>query len=516
MKLFSYILPFLLPTFLFGDHEKLLPATTPAVFSISDYKMWREHFPNTGLGKFMTSDITNGLRNGLSEELESRPALKEFLDSKIIRKYCDGQLTVCAIPVGTRMELCLYVQCKDGAQANTCQQEIDEIFGAQVETNRIDNTVLFSSSTPAIKNITSSSKALANDQRFIKTTALAINEGNDSLFWFFFDAIQLGEFRRSNRDDSAKSLDWLGDEGFNAVKAIGGCGTLKTKNDPTNFVAYIDVEKPFTKGMRLFDLANSKELLANHLFENALSRGKLGIDWKKSLTNVETVFDRLVGGGEEGVFELVIEDLKTADDGPKIDLQKEFVELLNGPLLFGQVLVKDQPQTVIAVSANSDKEVANTVSRFYADDPNAKSLQDAGFPAWLISPIGNDSGIKNYTVAVHSNHFWVASSIDAIKRAVEKSQTKQQSIDSTIEKACFCYELNFESVSGLRVNQLRNGKMHGLLGRLLKELELESALENADTSKWPSNKEVANYFASWLRIVGENRRNGFRIEGSIE
>ena len=513
-----FVLLLLTPSLAFAQHSQLIPDSATAVFSISDYETWRAQIPETSIGRFFRDGHVKAIHTSLTEAARRRPGIQSFLDAKIIRKYCCNQCTVSLLPVGNRMEVCVLISCENRDFAQQCRQDLDKMFGAQVSSKQLDADVVFSSSPAAVARFGVQGKMISNTRGFRQSVQRALQDLPDATFWAFYDPVAVGRFRSQNRQPNGSKVnafEVLQKEGLGAVSGIGVCGTLKSNAQPTRLRGYIGADFPFEKGMRLLDLSNQAELRLAHVFGGTNSRGKFCIDWNNALRNFSTVFDQVVGDGEQGIFRVVIDELKNAEDGPKLDMQKDFLALLTGPLMFGEISLGGRQHFVTAVKTTSMANMLETVTRFYTDDPSVKKIERANFAAWAVSPMtATGPNKRSYVVAVHKDHFWLAANYEAIE-AVLSNRSAGDNPNLAARNACLFYELDFRKMANLRFNELGNGAPGGFLGSIFAAADLNQSVSGVDKTSWPTADVINNHFGSKLKIIGRKVDGGFQLDGEI-
>jgi hypothetical protein len=499
------------------QHSQMLPSDTCAAFSFVDIRRWREEIADSKLNELFSSEKTKSIRDALLG-FEGQSEIQVLLDEKLIDRFASGQGTVALLPVGNKIKVVAIIQCKDATAASHCQAEIESVFDG-VNFKKIGKHLIFSKSSEAVSQIPAkATSSLSMTERFGKTIERSKQIERSHSFWLYVDPIQIAKLHNGNRQNKKPKLDAFSiamREGVDAIQSIGIVATMRPESKGASLQGYILAARPFERGMRLFNLtAQTSDLKrSNSILSSFVSRGELAIDWSSVLTNFSTVFDSIAGEGEEGVFELVLDDLKNSSDGPKLDLQVGLMDQLQGPLIFGSS--KQNPHaTVFAVSCKNTKKLVESLVKFYNDDPQATRISDRAYPVWAITPVGDTSKTNQYFVAVYQDHFWYTRTIEAIATASTENSVNTISVESSIRQSnSLKYQLDFESLLEMRYAEIRRGKLTGLLGLAT---QAEKAVQRSDRRKLPPLEKVKPYFNGQLFITGQNREDGFQISGTIK
>ena len=218
--------------------------------------------------------------------------------------------------------------------------------------------------------------------------------------WFiepFGFAKLIKEARQENKRRGKDMLAIVRNQGFDAVKGIGGVVHVATKQH--EFLYRTSVFAPPVEGAE----PGQKYKLAARMLKFLESKqwtpdGWLPIDIASHASfylNTQDAFNysaSLVNAvaGDPSFFDSVLDSIKTDPNGPKIDIREEFIRHLKQRV----VVITDQTLPVdvqsermlVAIDAQNSEDVANTLKKAFEKDPTATKQTIHGHTVWVITP----------------------------------------------------------------------------------------------------------------------------------
>lgn len=506
-----------------AQHEEILPQSTVAVFSASNYDSFNQTFSKSGLYKFFQQpDVRDALKPQNGKITDSKLGVVwTIFQSGIVRKYADGQYSLAAIPTTSGQSICLIFECESAEKAENCvQQLIQAASVSKIGTSikNVESSVLVCDSKVAMEAIIRADDPLADSQRFTQTVNIAKRKLPSFDFWFYGN---LGTLLGPDSEKLSDSMKIAMREGVDSLKALGGVGRFDTNNRNVVFLGEILADKPFRRGMRLANLSNSSSRSLPGWAENGTSSGFLNLKMNEFTNSFSTVFEALAADGEEDIFAAVLDDLKNDPNGPNIDIDKEIVGSLGTPACFSTTLFKGKPSTLIGIPLKDRDSVVNALTRFYQGDQNASKIKSK-WTAWKVEPLESikTNSSQPYVIAVTDDQLFLCADISIVEQALQSGSSPYQ-IKETVEdngrtsEYCFGYRLKLMKHVHYRYQQLLSGKLDGLLDRILGQAKLTPQQRSARIEKLPPVSEIANFFSSQLTVLGRTHENGWSIFGSI-
>ncbi len=189
----------------------------------------------------------------------------------------------------------------------------------------------------------------------------------------------------------------LGRQGFDAVKAVGGVvvlddGLHELRHHTLIHAPPLDGRKPFASdryklAARMLQFPNTARLdPPTWVPRDVSSWMTMQWDMKNAFASVESLVDDVVG--EKGVFDDVIASLKEDPDGPQIDVEHDLVGCLGTRVSIvsdhTMPIDVDSERLVIAVETSNPEQVAKTVAKSMATDPDMRRVEFDGHVIWEL------------------------------------------------------------------------------------------------------------------------------------
>ncbi len=532
------------------QHAAQLPAQTIAAYSIQDSERWIANWPTTAIAQYFAEPgMSEWVSNVVTEAEKDNPWLT-LIQRHSIFQYLDGQATVALIESGNGIELAVILDvgdsdqfaefilqlCKDMQQQNAEFKEVNH-HGMKLQTITmpdagrsllafaVDNGrfVACSSLNVLQQLVSPGENRLLQTPEFTATVLGATAEMKQHQFWWFFKPLELLKHASTSElkshNTATKNYQIAIAEGFGAVRAIGGVGSLKRGHSPF-LVGQIFAPPPFERSMRLLNLQELQSAqIPDWVAGSSTSLGYLNLRMETVLESFATLFDTVAGEGEAGVFEAVLQDLQSDPQGPKVNLQNEVIGELKTPLYFTTIATGNTTQTIIGIEIRNRDQLANAVGRLYAGDSRAKRLAGLEYDAWQVLPLENNPvGFrKPFVIAIREQFLVIAPDADVIESAFHSAGSSNRnlfakSLEIDPPSSSFGYAADLNALAKLRHEQLRtSGTLGGLIGTLANEMDLGKSLQLADRSGIPEFESVSKYFPAKLGLRATANASGWRI-----
>ncbi|MCL2742578.1 MAG: hypothetical protein FWE67_01860 [Planctomycetaceae bacterium] len=225
--------------------------------------------------------------------------------------------------------------------------------------------------------------------------------GSKPLVRWFVEPLNYGEsirvMMRGNLPEKRKNkpsvFSILKEQGFDAIRGIGGTVDLKTENTETIYRVFIYAQKPYKLAMKMFVFPDSANFALPKWLPPDIARcSVIFVDPIAIFDNFGTLFDQLIMQGEEGVWADILAGLKGDPDGPQIDLREEVIELLGTRVLgmskYQTPITPQSENIVFAVELKNGKEAAmkKALEKLFANDSEMEKVEYKSFVLWHRVP----------------------------------------------------------------------------------------------------------------------------------
>ena len=516
------------------DQAAMLPRSTVAAFSILDGSAWQTRWRSTGLARFFNNAAVKTYLREITRDASDDAAWLRLVLPGDDPVTVSGQLTYALISSSNRFEQLLQIECTDAPAAaewiSTMSSRLNEqrfvlresANGLQVYKSRSGkNEVAFASrgsrgfacTNPAVLEqlFSKNFQPVVGSPEFEATVTKGLRGFDQPLFWWFARPLELS--RGSVADEAAKkNYEMLKAQGFGALHAIGGAGTIDAKTKRVRSTGFAAVTQPLRLAARILDMNDEELPKIPEWCKAATSSGFANIRLDRFLGNYSTLFDAMYGEGETGVFEAVLDDLKLRNDGPKVDLQSELFSLLQSPVYFATIQGEASAPKIIAVKTKQPDRVAASVTRLFQGDSRAVNQSGDGHVTWKIMPIEDGYGIKEpFVISVRDGTLFVAPNAGVIDYLIKQSGDVG-SFESEFPNAKFGYRIDIDKFFGRFWVQLKSGNLSPDADSLLTRLNLKQAVLSADPGKLPGYESVKESFDSVLSVVGSGKGGDWKLQ----
>jgi hypothetical protein len=292
----------------------------------------------------------------------------------------------------------------------------------------------------AIKNRDpTDSNTLEADLRFSNTIGeLKTIDDKAGDVWFFIEPLRTDYLRARSEGwqetDIAKTFGAT--HGFDAVRAVGGWASFGETEYDIRYRAKVWISEPQDRGMQLLQWRASEQTQPGDWVQKPSLSSYVTLNWDLSsiLPNLGPIANEIIRettGRSDNTFEAILERIGS-DDGPGIDLQKEFIPLL-GPRIeyistFTFPASETSEQTIVAIEVNNEEDVADQLS-LLVEGAREISVPGFDFPLWKLGsgqrPGGAGPSFSTPGAMVASGRLFFASNYDAIRNYVATRSNRQ-------------------------------------------------------------------------------------------
>jgi hypothetical protein len=272
------------------------------------------------------------------------------------------------------------------------------------------------------------------------------------------------EILRTLRGERArrKGTSWVDvfkNQGFTAVQGVGGFVDFSADKFELVHRTAVWAPPPRQLSMKIFTFPNKKEFAPQPWApSNVASYATFYIDVLNAFDNIGPLFDELVGQGDTGVWQEVLDGLKKDPNGPRIDLRNELVAHLGNRISvmadYQVPITTSSERLLFAIETKDDKAVAQALDKMLKNDKEMQQTKLGDHVVWEsvpeekaavpavdldlpgfqpegpgkapAAPAGREASLlPNAAVTVANGHLLIASHFDFLKKVIEKRDDRQ-------------------------------------------------------------------------------------------
>ena len=238
-------------------------------------------------------------------------------------------------------------------------------------------------------------------QRTMQRSLDDIPEGVPALIRWYIEPLNYGESLRTllsgpvaeKRKGKTSIFTTLKEQGFDAIRGVGGVVTVKSENYEVVHRTYICVEKPFRLAMKMFVFPDSTNFVPPGWIPEDVARcSMLFVDPIEIFDNFGSFFDHVIMGGEEGVWKDILNGLKEDPDGPQIDVREELVAIL-GQRVMGmshyELPITPQSEAIIIaveLKKEGDEKMRKSLEKLFGNDAGMEVIEHNAYRIWKRVP----------------------------------------------------------------------------------------------------------------------------------
>lgn len=537
-----------------------LPSTTRLLFRVENGKQWVDQFDSTAIHSVMYNQAFAPLREHLGVANDSVKALQQAgLRLKDIRRLAEGELVLARVDAdetdaSRRATTTAFVV--DFGTANRVFGEMRadaKRLGAQERVMReaSKNNFMVELKWPAQKKswiyTWSGGVFSVCDAAWLSNKLIASNDGSLGQS----DAFRKIMKRTQSKEDGIE-VQWfaspwalvnpsetksqLVSQGFGNIWALGG--RLSLMSDRTIHRSLVLAQKPLQRAASGLAFVSGGVPELPDWMTGVSSCLATRLDFSAAFKGYGHWFDETHGGGEEGLFEMVLKDIRDEPGSPRVDVRKSVVEQLTGPLLSLVVAVDRTEERVFAVKVRNPQVVEKAVDGLLKGDEDVQRLKLDQYPAWKFGDLSQGGtrqvlgpDLSGLSLCLARGYFIAAPKESALRKLLSAkrgqaspSLTKQmqdaaQKLGVTESIGFGCSESLgpigrlYERVAGLQAQQETTTMA---IPELLQMFHIEASDEQIKEmrSKMPRVAELAKLFGGSVD-AGEEVEDGWFIQGIV-
>jgi hypothetical protein len=280
-----------------------------------------------------------------------------------------------------------------------------------VISNQLHLIYLFADRIASGNAVTNSLSDIKEYQGVLSRCLSGLSEDSFPLIHWYIEPLNYGEsmrvlFRRaeSERRKSKKSIfASLKEQGFDAVRGVGGTVSIKTDNREVAYRVFVHTVKPYKLAMKMFNLPNSTNFTPPQWIPVDAARCSVALVEPLTIfDNFGTLFDELVAQGESGVFNDIMKGLRDDPKGPRVDVREEFIVNMGERAFtmsnYSKPISEESESIVIGIELkepNKNKKegeldpaeiVKKAVDKVFNNDPDMKQTKHKDYIIWHRAP----------------------------------------------------------------------------------------------------------------------------------
>ena len=321
---------------------------------------------------------------------------------KTTETYRERQITILTFPPpetpptirGTRVEIAI-----EPVERNAYYMFWDDILIASDQLHLIH--VL--ADRLASQNTTKSLSEVAAYQVVMKRCIGDTPEGASPILRWYVEPLDYGESVRiamqnrnaatQNRRERPSIFSILKQQGFDAIRGIGGTVSIKAEEQESVYRTFIHTQRPYRLAMRMLDFPNNTQFAPPAWLPKDLARcTQFYVDPQAIFDNFGVLFDAIVMPGEEGVWRDILDGLEKDPHGPKINVREELVAHLGNRVLgmsrYDKPITVKSESMVVAVELKLGQERAmlSGIEKLFGTDPEMEAMLHNSYKIWHRKP----------------------------------------------------------------------------------------------------------------------------------
>ena len=393
-------------------------------------------------------------------------------------------------------------------------------------------------------------------------------EGTQPIIRWYIEPLDYGESVRvtiqnrspavQNRQSRPSIFSILKQQGFDAIRGIGGVISMHAEAQETVHRTFIHTQKPYRLAMQMLNFPDSTNFTLPTWIPGDLARcTAFYVDPLVIFDNFGGLFDAIVMPGEGGIWRDILDGLKNDPHGPRIDVREELVVNLGNRALsmsrYEKPITVNSESIVVAVELNPGREQAMLagIEKLFDTDPEMLATVHRSYKIWHRRPM-EDIRVIGATVdgdapsppmfpeggvVVARGCLFVSSNVEYLKIILDRLDTEVAASirDEAEYKAVgqifanmgltnkpHVFRFFARTHETLRptyemIRQDRMAQSQALVAKLLNEVlapDEETGIRRQiiDGSTLPEFDKVQHYFGT-VGIYGATENNGFFVKG---
>jgi hypothetical protein len=197
-----------------------------------------------------------------------------------------------------------------------------------------------------------------------------------------------------NRKDKPSVFSVLKEQGFDAIRGIGGVVSIKTEEQESVYRTFIYTQKPYKLAMQMLNFPDQTNFAPPVWMPSDLARcTMIYVDPMVIFDNFGVLFDALIMPGEEGVWADILNGLEKDPHGPQINLREELIVHLGSRAVsmsrYEKPITVTSESIVIAVELKAGKESAmqSGLEKLFGTDPEMEFSLHNSYKIWHRKPL---------------------------------------------------------------------------------------------------------------------------------
>jgi hypothetical protein len=287
-------------------------------------------------------------------------------------------------------------------------------------------------------------------------TAMKAGESAD-LFWYFdpfgWDASTRPPVLTGKKKRIKDFGEILRDEGFDGVKAVGGCVGFSAGDCDLLVRMAVYAPQPFRSALRMLAFLPGNDLKPLPGLPGELAACLVGrINAIVAFEAFGGIFDEIAADGEKGAYKEVLDDLRDNPKGPRVDLRKEIVGQLGEVVTLVSdcelPLTATSERAAVVFTLKNEKIVADAIRRAVEDDPKVKKTTVTGRTVWELAsdpPVAKKGEPPpppdpNAAFCVADGKFYIATQTSLIEKMFSKATATPLEQRAEYQRVCTQYD----------------------------------------------------------------------------
>lgn len=434
-----------------------LPQSTAFWLRLNRVDQWKQIELSSSLQRFLQHDAFAPVRKSVSEiEGDGRLVDQLGLEWSEITDATHGNVVVAAIPLkDERFTTLIALETSSPEQAALLQQAAHDRFtrrGLQPRTGSMEQlrVAIYSlSSNEQQRCLTCFGRwLLIADETAVFARFATQDQRHPGLS--DYAAYQRIQSSINTATERGVAMDWYVDPwrfgrdhvsykvGFSAIRGAGGRFVFGVGNNLFSYQTSVVLGGPLEKAARMlaFKKSSSPDLPAWYS-DKAKAIQVTHLDYATLLQGYAVWFDETHGEGDEGLFETVLEDIRLEPEGPRVDIRKEIVANLNGPLVAVDLGLTHDTTPLFAIKIKDQQTVAQAISKLFEGDPDVRPVRVSDTVAWRYGDLTRGGkrtvlgpNLSDVTLCVAHNHLFVTRHMSALETVLKQASSPQDSSES--------------------------------------------------------------------------------------
>jgi hypothetical protein len=498
--------------------------------------------PNQVPGYVFTMDITDRLK-------EAEDYLKRLTDKLIgvgvkrtTEQYKEQKIVILAFP---ERSLSTKDNPKPKAPQPATAESIDRFAYYFIKDNHLivsDQKELLKLISDRLGNPSGKSLADVEDYQVIQKRCLDdMPKDSEPLIRWYLEPLNYGESIRTlmrgsiaeKRKNKPSVFTILKQQGFDAVRGIGGVVSIKAEDKETVYRVFVYTKKPYKLAMQMFVFPDATNFALPNWMPSDLARCTvLFVDPLAIFDHFGTLFDALVMQGETGAWNDIIKGIEVDPYGPQINIREEILVNLGQRVLsmskYALPITPASESIVVAVELKEgkDQNMIKALKKLFENDHEMQPIKHGSYILWqripaeeVIQPFSGSglsgvpslvstaptTGVKTVQVAANSQEMdpppvfpdgavtvakgclFVSTNGEYLKTILDRLDSEQQSIIENIKN-----EPEYKEVDKIFANMGITDKPHFLQFFSRTDKTLQPTYELVRQGRMPQSQAVLN------------------------